>query len=41
MALAYQLFALGVLEEPVLSFDCDVVEVLNAMYHDHGDTIGA
>lgn len=38
-ALAHQLHALGILEEPILPFDCDAVNILNAMYHDHGDTI--
>jgi hypothetical protein len=30
---------LGVLAQPVIPFDCDAVNVLNAMYHDHGDTL--
>ena len=25
--------------EPVVPFDCDVVNMLTEMYHDHGDTI--
>jgi len=38
-ALAHQLYALGILSHPSLPFDTDAVNLLNAMYHDHGDTI--
>ncbi|KAI8815982.1 Sac phosphatase domain-containing protein [Fimicolochytrium jonesii] len=38
-ALGYQLYALGVLEHPSVPFDTDAINLLNAMYHDHGDTI--
>lgn len=38
-ALAHQLHALGILSEPTVLFDCDAGNLLNAMYHDHGDTI--
>ena len=38
-ALGHQLFALGVITSPSVGFDCDAVNLLNAMYHDHGDTI--
>jgi hypothetical protein len=38
-ALGHQLYALGILSEPVVPFDCDAVNLLNVMYHDHGDTI--
>jgi len=38
-AFAYQLYALGALDEPTLEFDCDAVNILNEMYQDHGDTI--
>ncbi|KAJ3108265.1 phosphatidylinositol-3,5-bisphosphate 5-phosphatase [Phlyctochytrium planicorne] len=38
-ALGHQLYALGVISHPSIPFDCDVANLLNAMYHDHGDTI--
>ncbi|KAF9193375.1 phosphatidylinositol-3,5-bisphosphate 5-phosphatase [Haplosporangium sp. Z 767] len=38
-ALGYQLHSLGLIEEPVVPFDCDVINMLTEMYHDHGDTI--
>lgn len=38
-ALAHQLHALGVIMEPHLPFDCDAVDMLTEMYHDHGDTL--
>ncbi|KAG4305479.1 hypothetical protein PORY_001035 [Pneumocystis oryctolagi] len=38
-ALGYQLFALGVIKEPVLNYDTDAINLLTEMYHDHGDTI--
>ncbi|OJA07738.1 hypothetical protein AZE42_08440 [Rhizopogon vesiculosus] len=38
-ALGHQLYALGVVASPNLSFDSDAVNMLTEMYHDHGDTI--
>ncbi|OZJ05306.1 hypothetical protein BZG36_01584 [Bifiguratus adelaidae] len=38
-ALGHQLYALGIIPEPSVSFDSDVVNILTEMYHDHGDTI--
>ncbi|KAL1739305.1 SacI homology domain-containing protein, partial [Schizophyllum fasciatum] len=38
-ALGHQLYALGVVDNPNLSFDSDAVNMLTEMYHDHGDTI--
>lgn len=38
-ALGYQLYTLGIIPKPIIGFDCDAVNLLNAMYHDHGDTI--
>ncbi|TFL05756.1 SacI homology domain-containing protein [Pterulicium gracile] len=38
-ALGHQLYALGVVDSPNLSFDSDAVNMLTEMYHDHGDTI--
>uniref|UniRef100_A0A2C9JCI4 SAC domain-containing protein n=1 Tax=Biomphalaria glabrata TaxID=6526 RepID=A0A2C9JCI4_BIOGL len=38
-ALAYQLYALGVLESPHLEFDTDCVKMLEELYEDHGDTL--
>ncbi|KAI9106321.1 SacI homology domain-containing protein [Phlyctochytrium arcticum] len=38
-AFGHQLYALGVLEHPTVPFDSDAINLLNAMYHDHGDTI--
>ncbi|KAJ6546966.1 SacI homology domain-containing protein [Mycena capillaripes] len=38
-ALGHQLYALGVVEHPNLTFDSDAVNMLTEMYHDHGDSI--
>ncbi|XP_050728957.1 polyphosphoinositide phosphatase-like isoform X2 [Eriocheir sinensis] len=38
-ALAFQLFALGVLDKPSLEFDSDCMRMLEEMYEDHGDTL--
>jgi len=39
-AFANQLFALKLVDSPKhIQFDCDAVDVLSAMYQDHGDTI--
>jgi hypothetical protein len=38
-ALGHQLYALGVVDNPVLEFDSDAVNMLTQMWHDHGDTI--
>ncbi|CAL4066485.1 unnamed protein product, partial [Meganyctiphanes norvegica] len=38
-ALAFQLYALGVLDSPSLEFDSDSVRMLEEMYEDHGDTL--
>lgn len=38
-ALGHQLFALGIISKPKILFDCDAINLLNSMYHDHGDTI--
>ncbi|KAF9926567.1 phosphatidylinositol-3,5-bisphosphate 5-phosphatase [Linnemannia zychae] len=38
-ALGHQLYSLGLITEPVVPFDCDLVNMLTEMYHDHGDTI--
>lgn len=38
-ALGYQLRALGIVSDVHLSYDCDAVNLLTEMYHDHGDTI--
>ncbi|KAL5533429.1 FIG4 [Sanghuangporus sanghuang] len=37
--LGHQLYALGVVDSPNLSFDSDAVNMLTEMYHDHGDTL--
>ncbi|THH05147.1 hypothetical protein EW145_g5006, partial [Phellinidium pouzarii] len=37
--LGHQLYALGIVDSPNLSFDSDAVNMLTEMYHDHGDTI--
>lgn len=34
-----KLYALGIISEPTVPFDSDAVNLLNVMYHDHGDTI--
>jgi len=39
VALAFQLHALGVLNEPQLEFDTDCVRMLEEMYEDQGDTL--
>jgi hypothetical protein len=36
--LGHQLYALGVVDSPNLSFDSDAVNMLTEMYHDHGDS---
>ncbi|KAG8186312.1 hypothetical protein JTE90_007333 [Oedothorax gibbosus] len=38
-ALAFQLYVLGVLENPMLEFDTDSVRMLEELYEDHGDTL--
>ncbi|EHA55475.1 polyphosphoinositide phosphatase [Pyricularia oryzae 70-15] len=38
-ALGHQLHALGILEDTVVDYDTDAVNLLTHMYHDHGDTI--
>jgi hypothetical protein len=38
-ALGLQLYSLGVIPSPSVPFDCDAINIFNAMYHDHGDTI--
>jgi phosphatidylinositol 3,5-bisphosphate 5-phosphatase len=38
-AFGHQLYALGIISNPSVLFDCDAINLLNAMYHDHGDTI--
>ncbi|KAF9578141.1 phosphatidylinositol-3,5-bisphosphate 5-phosphatase, partial [Lunasporangiospora selenospora] len=38
-ALGHQLYSLGLIAEPFVPFDCDAVNMLTEMYHDHGDTI--
>ncbi|CAG8498388.1 1127_t:CDS:10 [Acaulospora colombiana] len=38
-ALGHQLYALGIIDEPRVPVDSDVVNMLTDMYHDHGDTI--
>lgn len=38
-AFAHQLYALGLLDDPMLPFDSDAVNMLTEMYHDLGDTI--
>ena len=37
-ALGHQLYALGIVDSPNLSFDTDAVNMLTEMYHDHGDS---
>ncbi|KAJ3274792.1 phosphatidylinositol-3,5-bisphosphate 5-phosphatase [Terramyces sp. JEL0728] len=34
-----RLYALGIIPEPTVPFDSDAINIFNAMYHDHGDTI--
>ncbi|CAJ0636889.1 7190_t:CDS:10 [Entrophospora sp. SA101] len=38
-ALGHQLYALGIIDQPKVHVDSDVVNMLTDMYHDHGDTI--
>lgn len=38
-ALGHQLHALGILENTVIKYDTDAVNLFTHMYHDHGDTI--
>ncbi|XP_064595494.1 polyphosphoinositide phosphatase-like isoform X2 [Liolophura sinensis] len=38
-ALGYQLYALGVVSEPMLEFDTDCVRLLEELYEDQGDTL--
>ncbi|KAL2082219.1 hypothetical protein ACEWY4_022037 [Coilia grayii] len=38
-ALAYQLFALGMIDKPKLQFDTDCVRLFEELYEDHGDTL--
>ncbi|KAK4215665.1 Polyphosphoinositide phosphatase [Rhypophila decipiens] len=38
-ALGHQLYALGILENTVIHYDTDAVNLFTHMYHDHGDTI--
>ncbi|XP_077443761.1 polyphosphoinositide phosphatase [Stigmatopora argus] len=38
-ALAYQLFALGLIDKPKLQFDTDCVRLFEELYEDHGDTL--
>ena len=38
-ALGFQLYALGVIDDPQLSFDSDIVKMFEEMYEAHGDTI--
>lgn len=37
--LGLQLYALGVIDKPVVNFDCDSVRLLEDLYEDHGDTL--
>ncbi|KAA0708172.1 Polyphosphoinositide phosphatase [Triplophysa tibetana] len=38
-ALAYQLYALGLIDRPKLQFDTDCVRLFEELYEDHGDTL--
>ncbi|XP_039603847.1 polyphosphoinositide phosphatase isoform X1 [Polypterus senegalus] len=38
-ALAYQLYALGLIDKPKLQFDTDCVRLFEELYEDHGDTL--
>uniref|UniRef100_A0A3B3D9I6 FIG4 phosphoinositide 5-phosphatase n=1 Tax=Oryzias melastigma TaxID=30732 RepID=A0A3B3D9I6_ORYME len=38
-ALAYQLYALGMIDKPRLQFDTDCVRLFEELYEDHGDTL--
>ncbi|XP_028391065.1 polyphosphoinositide phosphatase-like [Dendronephthya gigantea] len=37
--LGFQLYALGIIDKPVVNFDCDAVRLLEDLYEDHGDTL--
>ena len=37
--LLWQLYSLGLIAEPIVPFDCDAVNMLTELYHEHGDTI--
>lgn len=39
VALAFQLYVLGVLEKPELEFESDTLRMLEELYEDHGDTL--
>ncbi|XP_019639240.1 PREDICTED: polyphosphoinositide phosphatase-like [Branchiostoma belcheri] len=39
VALAFQLYSLGVLEDPKLEFDTDAIRVFEELYEDMGDTL--
>ena len=39
IALAHQLFTMGVISKPELPFDTDIVRQLEGLYEDHGDTL--
>uniref|UniRef100_A0A671MWB7 SAC domain-containing protein n=1 Tax=Sinocyclocheilus anshuiensis TaxID=1608454 RepID=A0A671MWB7_9TELE len=38
-ALAYQLYALGMIDKPKLQFDTDCIRLFEELYEDHGDTL--
>jgi hypothetical protein len=38
-AFGYQLYALGVIDDPTVEYDSDAVNLFTHMWHDHGDTI--
>lgn len=38
-ALAHQLKALGIIDQPYLAYDTDAMDLFSEMYHDHGDTL--
>ncbi|RKP11457.1 SacI homology domain-containing protein, partial [Piptocephalis cylindrospora] len=38
-AFGCQLYAMGIIDEPVVPFDCDALNVLTEMYQDHGHTL--
>lgn len=38
-ALAFQLYALGMIDKPKLQFDTDAVRLFEELYEDHGDTL--
>ncbi|XP_054163956.1 polyphosphoinositide phosphatase-like [Oppia nitens] len=39
VALAFQLYSLGILPKPELEFESDTVRMLEELYEDHGDTL--